>query len=118
MRADRIAVALGAAAIALLFLFPPFFGVDTTAPASRHASLGHRAAWDAPTAEHVRDALVARGVAPPGVDAATFEARVSRVRLTMEAFGVAAATAVAVLALRARGRGRMSRGTSPAGPRG
>ncbi len=94
-RARRMVVALGACAILVMFLVPPFFGVDRASEGRLHAAMGRRPVWSAPTSEQVFRALAPPGTPVPAARRlADFEPRVNRVRLTAEAFAVALAMVI------------------------
>jgi hypothetical protein len=97
----RSIIAITAAAILLILLFPPFMCVDAESGGRVHATLGYYPVWNPPSPEVAFRVLYpeSREIPSPERLAAVIP-RVNRVRLKVTAYAVALAGCLIILALR------------------
>jgi hypothetical protein len=92
--------------VATMFLFPPFFGMDTTSDGQIHGSLGHHPAWNPPSQERAYSILLERGVLPEsGVHVSDLAVRRNVVGLSVTALSLSVLCLICFLLLRSRREG-------------
>jgi hypothetical protein len=102
---ERATIAGTAAAILLLFLFPPFMSIDAASGGRVHASLGYHPVWNPPSAEAAFRVLYPDTLGVPTPARLTEVApRINRVRLSFSAVAVAGVCVLVV-----EGRRRLTR---------
>jgi len=123
MKPAHMAALVGAVALALLtvlWIYPPFFGIDMESGGRLHTGMGHWPRWDPPTPVDVCEALRARQQAS-GSEAAlecppsparqpAFRTGVNRVLQVFETTGLLLAGAAWLVVTRMRSVRRARRG--------
>jgi hypothetical protein len=102
-KAIALAAGLG---LALLVLFPPFFGVDRESNGRIHAALGHHPIWRPPSSAEVFRALSPGAASLPEAERlAAFQTRFNAVDFAAKALLLLVLSSVATLILRPRKTG-------------
>jgi hypothetical protein len=104
-RNQKIILATGAIILITLIVHPPYFGIDRESAGKLHAFIGYHWIWDPPLAPDVYERLTKSGTT--GVDPlrlASFETRISTVRLIQNVVVLGAAVALGMALLRKRAK--------------
>ena len=102
-RAQLGILVLFIAGLVVIFLFPPYFGMDTTTDGRIHGFLGYHPAWNAPSQERAYAILLEGGVLPDsGVQVSDLAVRRNTIRLTLNALSLFVLCLISFLLLRSR----------------
>jgi hypothetical protein len=106
MSGQRLILTLGIVVLLLMYLFPPYFGIDVESEGAVHGSVGFHPLWRAPNPEYVYEALTSHS--PQNVDPArlsSFQSRVNKVMLGFHTIIVVVVVGVVLIIHRKRTKG-------------
>lgn len=97
---------LALALVALFFLFPPYYGIDTASDGRLHAFAGYHPVWDPPSQEDLLAVFEQAGLVEEGrLLPASLEGGLNTVRLGFNILILGIATLIGLAILRTRRRG-------------
>ena len=110
-------LALFTCGLILMFLFPPYFGIDRSSNGQVHASVGYHPVWDPPDREHVLSVLSETGLASEAdLQLSNLEVGRNNVLLGIQTLGLYLLSLVGFLASRTRRGERREKGSDGGGP--